>query len=95
LDSRIEVAAAKLDDLDRRIAMIDGIVAGAAKRGQALAHHVESLRINLEREKAETEVELEQLPTHSEAEVALRTAREHAREVRDSLQIARAALTGP
>jgi len=31
----IEVAAAKLADLDRRLATIDGIVAGAAQRGRA------------------------------------------------------------
>ena len=35
LDQRIEVAAGKLNDLDRRIAAIDGIVAGAAQRGWA------------------------------------------------------------
>jgi hypothetical protein len=35
LDSRIEVAAVKLADLDRRLATIDGIVAGAAQRGRA------------------------------------------------------------
>jgi hypothetical protein len=35
LDSRIEVAAAKLADLDRRISSIDAIVAGAAQRGRA------------------------------------------------------------
>jgi hypothetical protein len=35
LDSRIEVAAAKLADVDRRIAAIDGIVSGAAQRGRA------------------------------------------------------------
>jgi MarR family len=35
LDSRIEVAAAKLADVDRRISAIDGIVAGAAQRGRA------------------------------------------------------------
>jgi hypothetical protein len=35
LDSRIEVAAAKLADLDRRLATIDRIVAGAAQRGRA------------------------------------------------------------
>jgi hypothetical protein len=35
LDNRIEVAAANLADLDRRIAAIDGIVAGAAQRGRA------------------------------------------------------------
>jgi hypothetical protein len=35
LDSRIEVAAAKLADLDRRLASLDGIVAGAAQRGRA------------------------------------------------------------
>jgi MarR family len=35
LDARIEVAAAKLADLDRRIASIDAIVAGAAQRGRA------------------------------------------------------------
>jgi hypothetical protein len=33
LDARIEVAAAKLADVDRRIWTIDGIVAGAAQRG--------------------------------------------------------------
>ncbi len=35
LDQRIEVAAGKLADLDRRVAAIDGIVAGAAQRGRA------------------------------------------------------------
>jgi hypothetical protein len=35
LDSRIEVAAAKLADVDRRISSIDAIVAGAAQRGRA------------------------------------------------------------
>jgi hypothetical protein len=35
LDTRIEIAAGKLADLDRRIAAIDGIVAGAAQRGRA------------------------------------------------------------
>jgi hypothetical protein len=35
LDGRIEVAAAKLADVDRRISSIDGIVAGAAQRGRA------------------------------------------------------------
>jgi hypothetical protein len=35
LDNRIEVAAAKLVDIDRRIASIDGIVAGAAQKGRA------------------------------------------------------------
>jgi hypothetical protein len=35
LDSRIEVAAAKLADVDRRISAIDGIVAGAVERGRA------------------------------------------------------------
>jgi hypothetical protein len=35
LDSRIEVAAAKLADVDRRILSIDAIVAGAAQRGRA------------------------------------------------------------
>jgi hypothetical protein len=34
LDARIEVATAKLADIDRRIASIDGIVAGAAQRGR-------------------------------------------------------------
>jgi hypothetical protein len=34
-DSRIEVAAAKLADVDRRIAAIDSIIAGAAQRGRA------------------------------------------------------------
>jgi hypothetical protein len=33
LDARIEVAGAKLPDVDRRISAIDGIVAGAAQRG--------------------------------------------------------------
>jgi hypothetical protein len=37
LDSRIEVATARLADVDRRIASIDGIVAGAAQRGRAHA----------------------------------------------------------
>jgi hypothetical protein len=35
LDSRIEVAAGKLVDLDHRIAAIDGIISGAAQRGRA------------------------------------------------------------
>jgi hypothetical protein len=35
LDAPIEVAAAKLADVDRRISAIDGIVAGAAQRGRA------------------------------------------------------------
>jgi hypothetical protein len=35
LDARIEVAAAKVAGLDRRIASIDAIVAGAAQRGRA------------------------------------------------------------
>jgi hypothetical protein len=35
LDQRIDVAAGKLTDIDRRIAAIDGIVAGAAQRGRA------------------------------------------------------------
>jgi len=35
LDTRIEVVAAKLADIDRRIAAIDAIVAGAAQRGRA------------------------------------------------------------
>src|SRR5262245_4781923 len=35
LDQRIDVAAGKVADLDRRIAAIDGIVAGAAQRGRA------------------------------------------------------------
>jgi hypothetical protein len=35
LDARIEVAAAKLADVDRRISSIDAIVAGAAQRGRA------------------------------------------------------------
>jgi hypothetical protein len=32
LDARIEVATAKLADVDRRLSTIDGIVAGAAQR---------------------------------------------------------------
>jgi hypothetical protein len=35
LDSRLEVASAKLADLDHRIAVIDGIISGAAQRGRA------------------------------------------------------------
>jgi hypothetical protein len=35
LDVRIELATAKLADVDRRISTIDGIVAGAAQRGRA------------------------------------------------------------
>jgi hypothetical protein len=35
LDARIEVAASKLADIDRRISSIDGIVTGAAQRGRA------------------------------------------------------------
>jgi hypothetical protein len=35
LEARIEVAAAKLADVDRKISAIDGIVAGAAQRGRA------------------------------------------------------------
>jgi len=34
-DSRIEVASAKLADIDHRIQVIDGIIAGAANRGRA------------------------------------------------------------
>jgi hypothetical protein len=37
LDARIEVAAAKVADVERRISSIDGIVAGAAQRGRAHA----------------------------------------------------------
>jgi hypothetical protein len=35
LDARIEVAAIKVADVDRRISAIDSIVAGAAQRGRA------------------------------------------------------------
>ncbi len=35
LDSRIELAAAKLADLDKRLAFLDAIVSGAAQRGRA------------------------------------------------------------
>ena len=35
LDSRIEVAAVKVAEVDRRISAIDSIVAGAAQRGRA------------------------------------------------------------
>jgi hypothetical protein len=35
LDARIEVASAKLADLGKRVASLDGIVAGAAQRGRA------------------------------------------------------------
>jgi hypothetical protein len=59
LDSRIEVAAAKLADLDRRLATIDGIVAGAAQRGRAhtaagiLAdHHKARAALVIERQQA-------------------------------------------
>jgi hypothetical protein len=35
LDGRIELATAKLADVDRRISSIDAVVAGAAQRGRA------------------------------------------------------------
>ena len=60
---------------------------------QALSDYIEGMRTILEREK--TELQLERLPARSEAEAALRTARDQAAESRDSLQTARAALTGP
>lgn len=60
---------------------------------QALFDYIEGMRTILEREK--TELHLERLPARSEADAALRTARDQAAESRDSLQTARAALTGP
>jgi len=60
---------------------------------QSLSDYIEGTRTILEREK--TELHLERLPARSEAEAALRMAREQAAEARDSLQTARAVLTGP
>ena len=60
---------------------------------QSLSDYIEGTRTILEREK--TELHLERLPARSEAEAALRTAREQAAEARNSLQTARAVLTGP
>lgn len=60
---------------------------------RALADYIEGMRIILEREKAE--VQLERLPSRSEAEAALRFAQERVGKARELLQIARAALTGP
>lgn len=60
---------------------------------QALADHIEGLRQVLKREM--DDLQLEELPTHHDAETALRTAQEQADEVRNALDTARAALSGP
>lgn len=60
---------------------------------QALSDYVEGIRTILEREKSD--LHLGQLPTRTESEAALRAAQIQASEARDTLQTARAALTGP
>lgn len=60
---------------------------------QALNDYVQGLRMMLERENAE--LDLSRLPTRADAEAELRTAQEQGTEMRDALQTARAALSGP
>jgi len=60
---------------------------------QALSDHIEGLRQALGREM--NDLRLEEPPTLENAENALRTAEERARETRDALTMARAALSGP
>ncbi len=60
---------------------------------QALSNYIEGLRKILTREKAG--LEAEELPEHTEADVALRTAVEQSEEARRAAGTARAALDGP
>jgi DNA repair exonuclease SbcCD ATPase subunit len=60
---------------------------------QALSDYVEGLREILTREMAD--LDAKELPEHAEAEAALRTAVEHAEDVRREVDTARAALAGP